>query len=88
MEYAHSQKKFENLPETLGRMTDEDLSLLKLTKKDWERWLFSSNVQTPVQSDKEHKDSGTMTKSKEQNISPATNLKEMEIYVLIIQNHL
>jgi len=88
VEYAHSQKKFENLPGTLGRMIDEDFSLLKLTRKDWERWLFSSIVQTPIQSDKEHKDSGNMTKSEEQNISPATNLKEMEIYVLIIQNHL
>lgn len=64
-------------------MIDEDFSLLKLTRKNWERWLFSSNVQTPMQSNKEHKDSGNMTKSKEQNVSPATNLKEIEIYIFL-----
>ena len=64
-------------------MIDEDFSLLKLTRKNWERWLFSSNVQTLMQSNKEHKDSGNMTKSKEQNVSPATNLKEIEIYIFL-----
>ena len=64
-------------------MIDEDFSLLKLIRKNWERWLFSSNVQTPMQSNKEHKDSGNMTKSKEQNVSPATNLKEIEIYIFL-----
>lgn len=63
-------------------MIDEDVSL-KLARKDWERWLFSSNVQTPMQSNKKHKDSGSMTKSKEQNVSPATNLNKMEIYVFL-----
>ena len=63
-------------------MTDEDVSL-KLARKDWERWLFYSNVQTPMQSNKKHKDLGSMTKPKEQHVSPATNLNKMEIYVFL-----
>ena len=50
---------------------------------DLEEETMLSNVQTPMQSNKKHKDSGSMTKSKEQNVSPATNLNKMEIYVFL-----
>lgn len=70
-------------PETLGRMIDEDFSLLKLTRKTGKGGCFLQMCRHPMQSNKEHKDSGNMTKSKEQNVSPATNLKEIEIYIFL-----
>lgn len=40
MDCVHSHKKFVRLPETLAKMVEEDLSLLKPICKDQERWLF------------------------------------------------